>query len=61
MNELKKIRQNEGFSQVVMAKKIKVSISAYTKIESNHMKPSFNFLLKLKKAFNYVDMNNFFK
>lgn len=61
MTELRKVREKENLTQKEMAKRISVSISAYTKIETNHMKPSFNFLSKLKKEFKEVDMNVFFK
>lgn len=58
---LKRVREEQGVTQTEMAKKIKVSISDYTKIEGGYKNPSFNFIQKVKNAFPEVDANEFFK
>ncbi|MCR5524718.1 MAG: XRE family transcriptional regulator [Lactobacillus sp.] len=44
-----------------MASKLKVSLSHYSKLEGNFVKPSFDVLSRFKQVFPKVDMNNFFK
>ncbi|MER2001201.1 MAG: helix-turn-helix transcriptional regulator [Carnobacterium inhibens] len=61
MEYLKKIRLEKNLKQKEMAKLINVSISAYTKIESGHLSPSFNFIKKFKITFPEADANEFFK
>lgn len=58
---LKRLREDHGVTQTQMAKRIKVSISDYTKIEGGFKNPSFNFIQKVKNAFPEVDANEFFK
>lgn len=61
MDLLKKIRKDNQLTQIEMAKRLKVSESMYTKIETGHMKPSFNFIYKVKTEFPEIDTNDFFK
>lgn len=59
---LAKFRESHKMTQKEMAEKIGVSISYYTKIESGHKNPSFQFLMKLKASFGgKIDMNVFFE
>lgn len=58
---LKKIREKHSLTQIEMAKRIKVSISDYTKTEGGFKNPSFNFIQKVKNTFPEVDANDFFK
>nr|WP_319218493.1 helix-turn-helix transcriptional regulator [uncultured Trichococcus sp.] len=58
---LVKLREKYSLTQVEMAKRIKVSISDYTKTEGGFKTPSFNFIQKVKNTFPEVDANDFFK
>lgn len=49
--ELKELRQKEGLSQPAMAKKLGVSHSAISQIESGKMKVSEKFAAKVKEVF----------
>lgn len=57
----KEIRIKGGFDQKKMAEKLGVSYSHYTKLETKHVKPSFDLLKKTKQIFPETDMNQFFK
>lgn len=52
-------RESENFSPEEMAKEIKVSKSMYYKIEQGTRNPSYNFIVKIKKRFPYIDANIF--
>jgi len=61
MNQLANFRKSLSLSQKEMANKIGVSISSYTKIESDHRSPSFNFIKKIKLNFPEFNTNIFFE
>ncbi len=57
---LKELRTGCGFSQDGMAKHLGVSLSFYEKVERGDMKPSRNFMLKVKARFPHVSMDSIF-
>ncbi len=61
INEFRTIRKQYKLRQEDMASKLKVSLSHYSKLEGNFVKPSFDVLSRFKQVFPKVDMNNFFK
>ena len=60
MPSLKEFRKSRKLTQERMAKKIDVSLSFYTKVESGYRRPSRTFLNNFKSAFPDFDMNIFF-
>ncbi|MFB5250889.1 MULTISPECIES: helix-turn-helix domain-containing protein [Bacillus cereus group] len=60
MDKLKIFRQNKGLSQVKFAQKIGVSQSMYEKVERGYMKPSRNFMGKLKKTYPEANIDSIF-
>lgn len=50
-HNLTEFRKSKNLTQTEMAKKIGVSISYYSKVESGHKQPSFQFLKKLKGVY----------
>lgn len=60
MEYLKEFRKGRNLSQEKMAELLDVSLSLYTKIESENRKPSREFMNKFKAAFPDFDMNIFF-
>ena len=60
MNELKKFRENLGFTQNEFADSIGISASYYIKIELGDRKPSREFITKLKNKYPEFDTNKFF-
>ena len=60
MEYLKEFRKERKLSQEEMAKRLDVSLSLYTKIETENRKPSREFMNKFKSAFPDFDMNIFF-
>ena len=60
MEYLKEFRKGRNLSQEKMAELLDVSLSLYTKIESENRKPSREFMNKFKNAFPDFDMNIFF-
>ena len=59
MEYLKEFRKGRNLSQEKMAELLDVSLSLYTKIESENRKPSREFMNKFKTAFPDFDMNIF--
>lgn len=57
---LKEFRKKKGFNQKQMAKEIGVSASYYCKVESNFQNPSYEFMVKLKKRFPDVIIDEVF-
>ena len=57
---LKEFRNSKKLNQKEMAKEIDVSASYYCKIENNYQNPSFDFLVKLKKRFPDVNIDEMF-
>lgn len=60
MIALKKFRKSKGLSQEEFAKAIGFTLSMTAKIETGKVKPSRNFMEKVKKAFPEVDINEIF-
>lgn len=60
VNNLKLIRTNIGMSQEVLARKAKVGLRAYQKIERWEVQPSGLFLLNIAKALNEKPERVFF-
>lgn len=61
MNEtLVNFRNTKKMSQVQFARHIGVSTSFLSKIELGDRKPSFNFMQKLKSAFDDADIDEIF-
>lgn len=61
MNEFHRLRKENHLKQREMAKILNVSLSHYTKLEGNFVKPSVDVLERVKANFADEDMNNFFK
>lgn len=61
MNNIKSFREELGFSMEEFAKKLKMSLSMYEKIEYGYREPSKKFIEKIKNTFPYIDTNIFFK
>ena len=57
---LKDFRKSKRLNQKQMAKELDVSPSYYYKIESGYQNPSFEFLVKLKKRFPIVNIDEMF-
>lgn len=60
MEYLKEFRKQRNLTQAEMAEMLEVSLSLYTKLESENRKPSREFMNKFKSAFPDFDMNIFF-
>lgn len=60
MKKLKDFRESKGLSQEAFARAIGFTLSMTAKVESGAVKPSRNFMEKVKKAFPEVDINNIF-
>lgn len=60
MKYLSELRKRENLNSLEMAKRIGISESLYTKVESGRREPSRFFMKKLKEKFPEVDMNIFF-
>lgn len=60
MDKLKEIRESENLSVEQMAKKLGISKSLYTKLESGARTPSINVIKRIKNAYPSVDANIFF-
>lgn len=60
MEALRKIRCKEKLSQAEMASVMRVSYSAYKKVENDERKASAAFIGKFKTAFPYVSTDIFF-
>lgn len=58
--KLLEFRKNQNLSLSEMADTLGVSKSYYEKIEYGDRTPSYNFILKLKKRFPEIDIDNFF-
>lgn len=54
-------RKKLGYTQEEMAQKLEVSNSYYSKIESGHKNPSFNFINNFIRVYPNVDVNIFFE
>lgn len=52
LNKLKNLREGLGISQKELADKMGVERSLVAMIENGNRKPSYDFLYKLKKAYN---------
>lgn len=61
MNSFRQVRKSQSLTQKEMADKLKVSLSHYTKLEGDFVKPSFGVLKRLKDEFEDTDMNMFFQ
>lgn len=59
-SNLAKFRAEKELSTMDIAKIIGVSTSFYEKIEYGQRKPSYNFIVKFKKAFPESDISIFF-
>ena len=59
-NRLKELRDNSGYSQEGMAKHLGVSLSMYEKIERGVMKPSRNFMEKIKRRYPSASIDELF-
>lgn len=57
---LKEFRKQKGFNQKQMAKEIEVSASYYYKVESDFQNPSYEFMVKLKRRFPDVMIDELF-
>lgn len=57
---LKEFRESLNLSQIEMAKKIGVSKSYYSKVESGFRNPSYAFLVKIKNKFPNINIDNLF-
>lgn len=57
---LKEFRKKNELSQKEMARRIKVSVSYYSKIESGYQNPSYDFMMKLKTRFPDVNIDEVF-
>lgn len=60
MNTLVDVRNKKKLTQREMAQKIGVTLTLYSKIEIGDRNPSYNFLVKFKKAFNDVIIDKVF-
>lgn len=54
-------RKKLGYTQEEMASKLEVSNSYYSKIESGHKNPSFNFISNIIRMYPNIDANIFFE
>ena len=61
MKNLRNIRIKEHLNQEEMASYMRVSYSAYKKVENGNRKPSAEFIRKFKTAFPYVSADIFFE
>lgn len=55
--KLKEFRQSKQLSQEAFAREIGFTLSMYSKVESGRVKPSRNFMEKVKKSFPEIDIN----
>lgn len=61
MNEmLIKFRENKRMTQKEFAETLGLTVSFYSKIETGVRNPSYNFLVKFKKAFPSESIDKFF-
>lgn len=60
MSKLKKFRKAKGLTQEAFAKAIGYTLSMMAKVESGAVRPSRNFMEKVKTAFPDVDINDIF-
>lgn len=60
MNTLVDLRNKENLNQREMAKKIGITLTLYSKIEIGERNPSYAFLVKFKKAFKNISVDELF-
>lgn len=60
ISKLKEVRKQYKFNQKEMAREIGVSASYYYKVESCQQNPSYVFLVKVKKAFPQISIDEVF-
>ncbi|KOM89546.1 helix-turn-helix transcriptional regulator [Clostridium botulinum] len=60
MIQLVNFRVKYGLTQQEMSKKIGTTLTFYSKVELGLRNPSYNFIVKFKKAFPKVDVDNIF-
>jgi Predicted transcriptional regulators len=60
MNELKRFRQSKGMSQEKMARTLDITLSYYAQVERGVALFSREFILKMKRAFPELDINDVF-
>lgn len=57
---LKDFRESKGISQEKFARALNFSLSLITQIERNKIKPSRNFIQRVKRLYPEIDTNIFF-
>lgn len=60
METIKQFREQLGLTMEEQAKRLKISVSMYEKIEYGYREPSKNFIEKFKTVYPYIDINIFF-
>jgi len=60
MQKLKEFRQNKKLSQEKMARKLDITFSYYSQVERGHVPFSREFILKMKRTFPEIDINDMF-
>lgn len=59
-NSLVDFRNSKRMTQKEMAKKLGLTLTLYSKVELGIRNPSYNFLMKFKKAFKEVNIDEIF-
>jgi DNA-binding helix-turn-helix protein len=57
---VKNFRESKGISQEKLARELNFSLSLIAQIERNKIKPSRNFIQRVKKLYPEIDTNIFF-
>lgn len=60
IDRLRQFRKSNGYKQKEMAMEIGVSFSYYCKVEKGYQNPSYDFLVKLKRRFPEVNIDEMF-